>query len=306
MPQVPGFEPPCSNPRVRTFAPPDGRSILPGQNRSRSDTALHALTASPDISPTDRLSVTVFFSVLAHVIVILGVTFTADERTERRIETLDVVLVPQRPAERPDQADFLAQSSQDGGGTTDAMVRPAASVPAPATPPDTGGEGTQVGRLDRPGDLDPARDAGTDAAMSRSREIAALSAELDRRLESYASLPRRKWISGRTREHRFATYMDAWRRKVERIGNLNYPREAARHGLSGTLLLDVAIKPDGTVEDVVVRRSSGRQVLDDAAIRIVKLASPFAEFPEDIEQEVDVLHIVRTWIFHSENRFSSP
>ena len=100
--------------------------------------------------------------------------------------------------------------------------------------------------------------------------------------------------------------MDAWRRKVERVGNLNYPREAARHGLSGTLLLDVAIKPDGNVEDVIVRRSSGRQVLDDAAIEIVKLASPFARFPDDIAQEVDVLHIVRTWIFHSENRFSSP
>ena len=270
-----------------------------------------ALTATPDISPADRLGVTVFFSVLAHLIVILGVTFASEERPARRIESLDVVLVPQRPAELPDRADYLAQSNQDGGGTPDGKARPAVSVPAPAIRAaapgeDAPGEDAQVGRLVRPGKVNPPRDAGADAPMSRSQEIAALSAELDRRLESYASLPRRKWISGRTREHRFATYMDAWRRKVERVGNLNYPREAARHGLSGTLLLDVAIKPDGNVEDVIVRRSSGRQVLDDAAIEIVKLASPFARFPDDIAQEVDVLHIVRTWIFHSENRFSSP
>ena len=267
---------------------------------------MHALTATPDISPTDRLSVTVFFSVLAHLIIILGVTFTAEERPERRIETLDVVLVPQRPAKRPEQADFLAQSNQDGGGASDGTMRPAVSVPAPAIPRAATSEDTQAGRLFRPGDRDPAREIGAGAPMSRSQEIAALSAELDRRLESYASLPRRKWISGRTREHRFATYMDAWRRKVERIGNLNYPEEAARQGLSGTLLLDVAIKPDGSVEEVVVRRSSGQRVLDDAAVRIVRLASPFNRFPEDIAREVDVLHIVRTWIFHSGNRFSSP
>ena len=100
--------------------------------------------------------------------------------------------------------------------------------------------------------------------------------------------------------------MDAWRRKVERVGNLNYPEEAERLGLSGNLLLDVALNPDGSVEDVVLRRSSGRRVLDDAAIRIVKLASPFTRFPEDIAQEVDVLHIVRTWVFHSGNVFASP
>ena len=143
-------------------------------------------------------------------------------------------------------------------------------------------------------------------SMDRSREIATLSAALERKLRAYAERPRRKWISARTREHEFAAYMDAWRRKVEHVGNLNYPDEAARRGLSGSLLLEVALNPDGTIEAVALRRSSGERVLDDAAVRIVRLAAPFAEFPEGIAKAVDVLHIERTWIFHSGNRFTSP
>ena len=100
--------------------------------------------------------------------------------------------------------------------------------------------------------------------------------------------------------------MDAWRRKVERIGNLNYPHEAARRGLSGVLLLDVALNPDGTIEDIALRRSSGQRILDDAAVRIVRLAAPFAKFPRSIAEEVDILHIERTWIFHSDNRLTNP
>ena len=129
--------------------------------------------------------------------------------------------------------------------------------------------------------------------------MAALEAEIERDLRAYAARPRRKWISASTREHRFATYMDAWRRKVERIGNLNYPEEAERRGLAGDLLLDVAIRPDGTVEEITLRRSSGERVLDEAAIRIVETAAPFSEFPKDIAEDVDILHIERTWIFHS-------
>jgi protein TonB len=107
----------------------------------------------------------------------------------------------------------------------------------------------------------------------------------------------RKFINARTREFKYAAYMDAWRAKVERVGNLNYPDEARRQKLSGSLLLDVSVNPDGTVNEIQLRRSSGHKVLDDAAIRIVRLAAPFPPFPKDIEQEVDILHIERTWQF---------
>lgn len=146
--------------------------------------------------------------------------------------------------------------------------------------------------------------AGSDASR-RARVMEELSAEIDARLAAYEKRPRQKWISARTREHAYAAYMDAWRRKVERIGNLSYPPEARRRGLSGSLSLDVALNADGSVAEVLLRRSSGEKVLDEAAERIVRLAAPFAAFPPSIREEVDVLHIERTWQFSSGHRIET-
>jgi protein TonB len=143
----------------------------------------------------------------------------------------------------------------------------------------------------------PPESVSADLLVARSLEMASLNAEIDRKLKAYAERPVRKFINARTREYKYAAYMEAWRAKVERVGNLNYPDEARRQRLSGSLLLDVSLNPDGSVSDIHLRRSSGHKVLDDAAIRIVRLASPFAPFPKDIEQEVDILHIERTWQF---------
>ena len=97
--------------------------------------------------------------------------------------------------------------------------------------------------------------------------------------------------------------MEAWRAKVERVGNLNYPEEARRRKLAGQLVLDVALNPDGKINQITIRRSSGHKVLDDAAIRIVELAAPYAPFPEEIRAETDVLHITRTWQFLDQRVF---
>ena len=118
--------------------------------------------------------------------------------------------------------------------------------------------------------------------------------------------PRRKYITANNKDHRFASYMEAWRAKVERVGNINYPHEARKKHLSGKLLLDVAIQRDGTVQQVTIRRSSGKKVLDQAAIRIVELAAPFAPLPESITKEVDILHITRTWNFVNDSQFTAP
>ena len=284
---------------------------------------MQALAASPEITSADRLSVTTFFAVVAHLILILGVTFVHEEHPERRVESLDVVLIPIRTDTVPDRADYWSQANQDGGADDAPKERPAPADAAPpaAHEPDVATAGAAMPESSTTATLSasaahasrtaPAAQPGpdisaTEADSDLSREIAVLSAELERKLRAYAERPRRRWISASTREHEFAAYMDAWRRRVELVGNLNYPEEAQHRALSGDLLLEVALNPDGTVAEIALRRTSGEPVLDAAAIRIVELAAPYAPFPEEIADKVDVLHIERTWIFHSGRRFSSP
>lgn len=147
----------------------------------------------------------------------------------------------------------------------------------------------------------PQADA-TDIFATRGDEIAAISARINARTAERASRERRKAISTDTREYRYASYMEAWRRKVERIGNLNYPQEAKERGLYGSLILHVALKADGNLEGIRVVRSSGHAVLDQAAVRIVELAAPYAPFPADIKTETDVLDITRVWHFQPNHR----
>ncbi len=139
--------------------------------------------------------------------------------------------------------------------------------------------------------------------LTNSMKIAALSARIDKQLVAKAERPKRKFISASTREYKYASYMEAWRSKVERVGNLNYPEEARKRKLSGSLVLDVALNPDGTINNITVRQPSGHKVLDDAAIRIVKLSAPFAPFPDAIHGETDILHIIRTWQFLKKGGF---
>ena len=137
------------------------------------------------------------------------------------------------------------------------------------------------------------------------QETAQLSAEISRFWEEYQKRPRRKFLSARTKEYKYAAYMEAWRARVERVGNLNYPEQAKRKKLTGDLVLDVEIRPDGGVHAINVVRPSGHQVLDDAAMRIVRLAAPYDPFPEKIRSEVDILHITRTWQFIRGDRLVS-
>ncbi|MBI4005232.1 MAG: energy transducer TonB, partial [Gammaproteobacteria bacterium] len=133
------------------------------------------------------------------------------------------------------------------------------------------------------------------ALLTNSFKIASLSAEIRRKMEAKAERPRRKFISASTKEFKYAAYMEAWRVKVERVGNLNYPDDARKNKLTGSLILDVALNADGSVNEITIRRSSGTRILDDAAMRIVELSSPFAAFPDQIRKETDILHITRTW-----------
>lgn len=152
----------------------------------------------------------------------------------------------------------------------------------------------------------PSRKLNLDASnlIANNEEINRAESQIARQQEDYQKRPRRKSVGVRTQEYKFAIYVEAWRQKVERIGNLNYPTAAREQKLYGSLQMTVYIKSDGSLEKVEIRRSSGQRLLDDAARRIVELAAPYAPFPEDIRKEVDILDITRTWTFTKEDNFN--
>ncbi len=326
-----------------------------------------------DAGATDRLGLTLCLAALVHVMIVLGVGFAPEEKSNPPRETMEIVLVTRHRDKQPEETRVLAQADLLGGGEIAEDARPAvpfepplpAPVPqiavatpparAPAPLPSREPETPELKTAAAPADEAPREHPATPARLTRdvleadlasaapessepaenkaekrtqevretqpdplveskpsptaeqliarSFALASLNAELQQRLEERADRPRRKFISASTQEYRFASYMEAWRTKVERIGNINYPDEARREKLSGSLLLDVALLPDGSVDEITVRRSSGHTVLDAAAVRIVELAAPYAPFPEDIRRDIDVLHITRTWKFLNTEEF---
>jgi protein TonB len=151
-----------------------------------------------------------------------------------------------------------------------------------------------------------AAQAASDVDLAlQSQEIARLEAQINKSNEYYQKMPRHKYIGARTQEYRYAQYMEDWRKKVELIGNLNYPEQARRNKIFGTVRLSVSIKADGSVEKIEIVQSSGQYLLDAAAIHIVKLAAPFAPLPPDITKDVDILTITRTWSFTPSDKLGS-
>ncbi len=136
-------------------------------------------------------------------------------------------------------------------------------------------------------------------------EMDRLEALISKQQDDYQKRPKRKFIGARAKEYKYALYVEAWRQKVEKVGNLNYPEEAKNLKMYGQLQLTVSIKADGYIEAIELNRSSGHKVLDDAAKRIVRLGEPYARFPDDVRNEVDILSITRTWTFTKEDSLAT-
>ncbi len=283
---------------------------------------MNATTQAPYSAPgADRLALTLFIATALHALVILGISFDVFERRPEDAlpPTLDITVVNRKAAKAPQDSDYLAESSQDGAGNTEEKVPPKQQTveqappprPARVTPPApapvlTAKTARKETRSREPAKIEekPAA-ASAEELISRSMEMLALNREIHQNLQVYSKTPKSKFISARTKEFKYASYMRDWVAKVERVGDLNYPDAARRRNLSGKLIVQVAIYPDGTVREITIRKPSGHKILDDAAVRIVKLAAPFAPFPEDIKQETDVMYITRTWVFTSGNRLQS-
>ena len=269
------------------------------------------------------MQVSLVASIAFHVLLIVGLGFKVIPmpRWDAPHNVLDVVLVNAKSATRPEKADALAQSNLDGGGNTDEKRRAASPFPT-VEDRDPSRElkaaeqrrkmleaeaqelmtrmksKSQVANVEMaPPGAEAKADAEAKDLVQKSLEIARLEAQIRRDYQAYQERPKRKFVGARAQEYRFAQYVDSWRLKIERIGNLNYPAEAKARKIYGRLQLTVAIKADGEVEGVEVNRSSGHKILDQAAIRIVRLAAPFDPFPANIKADTDILHITRTWTF---------
>ncbi|BBP80776.1 transporter TonB [Pseudomonas sp. Pc102] len=285
---------------------------------------------SSGVRPADRLGFTLFLAVVLHVALILGVGFTFADPSQIS-KTLEVTLATFKSDKKPEKADYLAQMNQQGSGTLEHKDTPKTTEQAPfqdqeinkVTPP---AAPQQAARQEAPkaavattapkvqktpvkheeAKPEPeARPAPVFDSTQLSSEIASLEAELSQERQLYAKRPRiHRLNAASTMRDKGAWYKDDWRKKIERVGNLNYPEEARRQRLYGSLRLLVSINRDGTLYEVQLLESSGQPVLDQAAMRIVRLAAPFAPFTGDLA-DIDRLEIIRTWRFERGDRLSS-
>ena len=145
----------------------------------------------------------------------------------------------------------------------------------------------------------------TNSLAAQALEIERLEALIAKQQDEFQKRPKRKFIGARTKEYRFALYVEAWRQKIERIGNLNYPQAAKDNKLYGQLRLTVSIKADGSLEGVEINKSSGSKILDEAARHIVELGAPYASFPDNIHKDTDILSVTRTWTFTQEDNLAT-
>ena len=279
-------------------------------------------TIQAKITDNDRFGMTFFLATIFHGMVILGVTFSiAPPADSKTAPALDIILVQTQSPSDVKEADYLAQVSQQGGGKAAEKARPRELFSAPTLSSQPGiAKQSSVQQIQKQKHNEQlavltqddaehiinteqisanAEDNNTinESTTSRNTQIARLAAEISNSIEQQASIERTRYLNSSTKAFTPAKYMREWINRVERVGNLNYPDQARRKKLSGTLILDVVISADGKLLKTDLRQSSGHQILDDAAKRIVQLASPFSAFPKKLRKEADVIHITRSWEF---------
>ena len=285
-------------------------------------------------SNQDLLSVTAFFSVLFHVLVILGISFKLPEiaAIKNTDNTLDVVLINRANDETPEAADTVSSNNNQGGGTDENEASTPlpykALNPAPVESIKMTAEQTPQSSI-APDQLITApiasitvekqnpdktkleakqKQTGNQKITTKSQrqlERERLIAKLSQSWEDYQKRPQKKYLAPTTKEHEAAEYLDQWRKQVEAVGNANYPLQARVQELSGTLILTVEINRNGTIHAIQVNNPSPHKVLNDSALRFVRDASPYTPFPDDLYPDTDILVITRAFHFLKNNRLSS-
>jgi len=271
----------------------------------------------------DRLPAMLFLAALIHGILIIGVTFNPELANQfANAISLEVTIVADadQQIDRPDEAAYLAQASQEGGGNTTEQVRPAAPSQS-AMPVDNEGreDGSSIldaevhersadellasqDTSDRQVEIDPRSDPqperSTAIAMEAGSEIT-----LPLPQDNAATMlirddePRQLIISADTRESVVAAYLDNWKRRIEGVGASYLPQLGILDDISGSPTLMVAIDVSGDLQEAVIRKSSGSTVLDLAALDILNRASPFDPFPAEVSAEYDIVRFEYKWLF---------
>lgn len=275
----------------------------------------------------DRLGFAALLALAVHLMVLFGIGFSSIPRPEAPT-SLAVTIAVNAADEAPEEADFLAQSHQQGGGRhpqpvelsndreadiSDARITDARPIAEPVPPPPLAPQGARTALVMAetgprvqarisPGTEAPAVPPEVVESGPPSAEVASLRAKLDHLRRDYSRTPRvLRVTSVNAKAAETAVYLDYWESLVEQVGNRHYPEEARRKRIFGSLRLAVTLLPDGRVAGVEVLESSGYRVLDQAAIRTIRLAAPFAPFPDELA-EWDRLEIIRTWQFMPGNR----
>jgi protein TonB len=230
---------------------------------------------------------------------------------------VEIILVNAKSNTAPGTVEALAQNNLDGGGPNDAGRR---TSPLPNSFEMRDGDSLELARknvqqleeeqkkllatLRESLQLRPTPLNETSAQQPQSgttddeanEQLARAQAEIAKQISDYQKRPRKHHFMPSASEYRYARYVEDWRARVEKIGNENYPNDA-RGRFYGALRLTVAIRKDGSVADAMIDQSSGSQILDRAARRIVQMAGPYPPFPPEIARDTDILEITRTWIF---------
>jgi protein TonB len=277
----------------------------------------------------DRISVSTLLAIMVHGALLLGLGFSL-EQTARTPPRLEITLAPHKSLSAPERADFLAQHNQLGSGTLDEkqeltttdlallednVIRPTSEMAArpaqvaqllPDSVVSRQSDDARARAVTREEQQQVDSQAYLDQPVEDSaQQIQSLEAKLDQQRRAYTRRPKvHRITSVATLQTDDARYQLAWQQKVELVGNQYYPEEARRKKISGDVRLVVALLPDGSIKRIEVLATSGKSVLDQAAIRSVKLAAPFAPFPSELREKADILEIIRTWQFRN-NTLSS-
>ena len=278
------------------------------------------------------LKLSILLSFVLHFLAIQLIHFKPIKPIQNKLSQIEVVLTNSKDHHQVD-ADVVGQSNSNKGGNIEKDAHKKSPLPIITENKNTfqlnnRGDQPAVGKasspsqektvkkeapiLNEPKAIQQPKETNVinksiskEDILASANEISASDAALSNQVSNFEKQPRRKYIGARTKEYKYALYAEAWRQKVETLGNMNYPEEAREKKFSGQLRMTVSLKPDGRIDNIEINQSSGFKILDEAAKKIVELGAPYAPFPEDIRKEVDIISITRTWTFSKDETLSS-